>query len=442
MQLSAQLTSALASLLLVVPMFYLGVELFDRRAAFWATVLFQCLPTTGRLLPDGLSEPLFLLFAVTSLVLSMRSLRTGSVLGFLLAGLTGGLAYLTRPEGVLLVSAAGLVLVAAQGVRRWHRPWLRCLACGTALLLGALVVGGPFAWCIGGLTKKNTAEIVIRKLTVNQPRSPVAQPPSHATAGFTPFAAWWNAPDHGPSERTGWALWSLADVLVRGFFYVAWVPALLGLWWFRDRFRSQPGPWVLLANGVPLVAALYSVAVVMGYLSERHTLLILLCGTYWATAAMGLIGDAVASRLSRSRPALAPTPWAQGNLWSAVLLLPLCAFPLLRTLAPLHADRAGFHAAGLWLAGHATLADHIEDPYSWANYYAGRVFLEGQAPTLPTTPSALWYVVLERSSNQHTHLPEVAEAERRAAEGTPVQRWPVRRGKERAEVVVYALPWR
>src|SRR5262249_17996251 len=52
MQLSAQLASALASVLLVVPMFYLGRELFDRRVGFWTSLLFQCLPATSRVLAD------------------------------------------------------------------------------------------------------------------------------------------------------------------------------------------------------------------------------------------------------------------------------------------------------------------------------------------------------------------------------------------------------
>ena len=42
---SAQLVSALASVLLLVPMFYLGREVFERRIAFWSCLLFQCLPT-------------------------------------------------------------------------------------------------------------------------------------------------------------------------------------------------------------------------------------------------------------------------------------------------------------------------------------------------------------------------------------------------------------
>jgi hypothetical protein len=442
MQLSAQLTSAAASLLLVVPMFYLGRELFDHRTAFWSVVLFQCLPAGGRVLADGLSEPLFLLFAVSSLVLSMRSLRNGSAAGFALAGLAGGLAYLTRPEGLLVVGAAGLVLFAIQGVARWRLPWPRWLRCGAALSLGALSVGAPFARCIGGLTKKNTPEAVINTFVADEP-VPDRAPPGGRPSAAPPLAVWWTGPDHGPASRAGWAVWTMAEVLVKGYFYVVWLPVVLGLWWFRDRFRAGPGPWVLAATGVPLTAALYSVALVMGYLSDRHALLLLLCGTCWGVAAVCAVGHAVAAQIPRLRPALAGTVWSRAEVWSAGLLLPLCVLPLPRTLAPLHADRAGFRAAGVWLAEHATLDDHIEDPYSWANYYAGRIFVEDRTPKVPATPTAMWYVVLERSNNAHTHLPEVAAAERRATEsGTVIQVWPVHRGKERAEVVVYAIPWR
>src|SRR5690242_19611882 len=54
MQVSAQLTSVVAGTLLVIPMFYLGRELFSRTVGFWASVLFQFLPASCRVLSDGL----------------------------------------------------------------------------------------------------------------------------------------------------------------------------------------------------------------------------------------------------------------------------------------------------------------------------------------------------------------------------------------------------
>src|SRR5205807_4188326 len=110
MQLSAQITSGLAGILLILPMFYLGKELFDRRVGFWATAIFQCLPVGARVMSDALSESLFLLMSATALLLAVRGFRTGSWRRFALCGLLAGLAYLTRPEGILIVAAVILVL--------------------------------------------------------------------------------------------------------------------------------------------------------------------------------------------------------------------------------------------------------------------------------------------------------------------------------------------
>jgi len=89
MVLSAQLTSAFAGVLLVIPMFYLGKEIFDRRVAFWACLLFQFLPATGRMLSDALTEAIFLLFASSAMFFGVRALQTRSVVTFGLCGLCG-----------------------------------------------------------------------------------------------------------------------------------------------------------------------------------------------------------------------------------------------------------------------------------------------------------------------------------------------------------------
>ncbi len=86
MQLGAQLASALAGILLTAPLFWMGRQLFNRRIGFWAVLVFQCLPCSGRIMADGLSEGVFLLFALTALAFAMYSLRVGSVVGFALAG--------------------------------------------------------------------------------------------------------------------------------------------------------------------------------------------------------------------------------------------------------------------------------------------------------------------------------------------------------------------
>jgi hypothetical protein len=252
----------------------------------------------------------------------------------------------------------------------------------------------------------------------------------------------WSALRHlKPPSRYLWAFKALYVEMGKGFFYVAWLPALLGLWWFRDLFRRVPGAWVLGLTCLLLTALLYRVAEKMGYLSDRHLLLVILCGSYWAVAAVGVFGQRLASGVRRLKPAWAESGWTDGRVWSLALLLLLTASPLPRTLERLHAERAGFRTLGHWLAEHTLPGDFIEDPYCWANYYAGRVFLEG-SPDLPTEQPRCYYVVLEESLNKHPHLVSLALAmlHVQADGAVSIHRERVRRGKQEAALVVYKVP--
>ena len=195
MQLSAQLSSGIAGVLLVIPMFLLGKHLFDRRVGFGGTLLFQCLPSGGRVLGDGLSEALFLLFAAWALVLCRPGISVSrSWLWFGLAGLASGLSYLTRPEGLILAAAMGVVLVGAQAVVRWRRPWWNLAACCATLTVATLLVAGPYMALIGGLTVKQAANRVGEKLRTAYLRAPDLQIPERQLAslgiGIPLFADW------------------------------------------------------------------------------------------------------------------------------------------------------------------------------------------------------------------------------------------------------------
>jgi|SRR5579875_1213052 len=435
-QLSTQLVSALASVLLLVPMFYLGREMFDRHIAFWACLLFQCLPASGKVMGDGLSEALFLLFACTGLWLAALALRQRRGELFAWTGLASGLAYWTRPEGALIAAATGLVLLGMQLSKRWRQPGTKILLHGSVLSLAALAVMTPYMLIIGGLTVKNTPNLLMNQQRPDadwekrlRPQTSASKPskkiPSSrrisTAAGSVLLAAWF-----GPGDRTfdklannitdlrelhnfrmpSRYLWAFKAFLLeagKGFFYVVWLPALLGLWWRRDRFRWVPGVWVSLLVCSTLCLLLYLMAEKMGYLSDRHLLLIVLCGTYWAVAGVFVIGEKLALGAARLWPNRPTGRWTNGRTWSLALLLLLVLAPLPRTLARLHAERIGFRSLGHWLAQHTLPGDFIEDPYCWAYYYAGRVFLEGRRD-LPASKPSCFYVVLEESKNRHARL--------------------------------------
>jgi hypothetical protein len=451
MQLSAQLTSAIAGVLLVLPMFLLGRELFDRRVAFGATLLFQCLPSGGRVLGDGLSEALFLLFAVWAIYLATVGLRGRSLVPFALAGLASGLAYLTRPEGLIIAAVTGLVLVGSQVVRRWRRPWGNLVGAGVALSLATVLVGSPYMVTVRGLTVKQSDIRVWDKLRHLLHLAEVADRRVATLGTGLPLFAEWSDPNpdaHVPSERVVWGVQALANMLIRGFFWSSWLPALVALWVRRDLFWQVPGTWVIALLCCLIAASLYAVAVVVGYMSDRHLLLVILLGCYWAAAGVPILGAWAARIVGRLRPAWHGSRWTDGAVWAAGLWVFLCAGPLFRTLETLHADRAGFREAGYWLAEHAQSGDVITDAYAWSNYYAGHVFTE-VAPEdgLPFTPAParepkVRYVVMEVSDNKHARLQTEDPEKLLAAGGRVEQKWPLSNRKDHAEVQVFVVPMR
>jgi hypothetical protein len=438
MQRSAQLVSALAGILLVLPMYLLGRELFDRRIAFWAVVLFQCLPATGRFLSDGISEALFILLVATALWLGVRSLRTRSAIGFGLAGHCCGLAYLTRIEGGLVVVAIGAVLVWCQLIRgqRWS---LRQFAmCGYCLLLGALVLAGPYMAVIGGITNKQSIHSTLQNHIVETGGTYTAR---------IPLAVWWVG--EADADKSWWGLRALGTELSRGAFHIGLPAALLGLWVCRDRIRRTPGMWVLLLLSTGMAVVLWRLANVMGYLSDRHCLVILFCAMYWTAAGFQAAGEWIGRFL---RPYLGEWTrqrglWRQvleerftsGRALAAMLLLATLAVALPKSVEPLHGNRAGLRQAGLWLNEHADACDQIVDPYCWSHYYAGCVFRENSTTCPAPGHTPVCYVVVEQSKSEHPRLTGLEEAKTLAKEGHEVFHWSGKQGKNKAEVIVYEV---
>jgi len=466
MVLSSQLANALGGILLVIPMFFLGKELFGARAGFWAALLFQCLPICAQVTSDGLSDGLFLLLLATGLLFGVQALNRRSVARLFLCGLATGLAYLTRPEGALVAVATVFVLALSQALPACRWPWRRAAVGVVALGLGALVCAGPYMAVIGALTVKPSARrmvsdphVLLRQDgssggTALQGRPDGSGESSHATAraSVAPLrltnvllASWWvDEGVDGPPTLT-WSLKAVANETIHAFQYVAWGPALVGLWWFRQRWRERPGLLLPLALCGLVALILGRLALALGYLSERHTLVLVLCGSLWAGAALVRGADSWPGLLARWRGRPLSARWAT-VLPTAVLLL-WTVWCLPAALKPLHANRTGYRKAGEWLADRVQPGDLILDPFCWAHYYAGGVGQEQQPGPVAATHQPLCYVVLPdvTSTNAHNRFTMVlGPAQKLAAQGDVVFRWAPDAGQKRryrAEPVkVLAVP--
>ena len=407
--LSAQLVSVLASLLTIVPIYFTGKLLFGRNAALIAAAMFQALPVCVSVTTDGLSEGVFFLFVTTGLYFAVSGLRQAAIWRFFACGVGIGLAYLTRPEGgELAICIAGVIFVTAIAAGKLRLPSLQL----AALALGTLPFVGVYVGVTGELTRKPTSHRMLTGDSVEALR-PVRSP--------IVFATFWNEPLQGGQSRSWWAAASLFRETARSSHYFGLLWATIGLWLMRHKVRRDPAKWLILSLAALHALLLWRMAVVIGYLSERHTMLLALLCCFWCGAAVVTIGQ----WLQRTR------------LMLAAALIFVVAAGLPSILRPMHANRAGHRQAGNWMAKNITSEDEVIDPFCWAHFYAGCVFREGK-DFIPAQHTR--YVVLERPEASHSRLMMIEEAQQLAKRGTPVYHWPESTPVDQAKVVVYRVP--
>lgn len=389
-QSSAQAANLLAGVLLALPMFLIGRDLFDPRVGFWGALLFQLLPVPARVTADTLSEGTYLLWMACAVYFAIRAFQTRGTLWFALTGIAGGLAYLVRPEGVLVIALTGALLIGMQVLRSSRIPWLQFLACLGALGLAAILTAAPYWIAIGHVTNKPSTRTLINNLIqramggVTSSSEKALTPP--AAGGLLLASRFTDGVDGVEHDEVGpwFALYEVLDELSKAFYYVTWIPGVIGLVWCVRRVRQSPGLLLILLLPLVSLLVLWQLALRVHYVSERHTLLIVMCGCLFSAAALFRGADLVASTRFGLWPAAVFTALQRIPIrrrWRLVVTTALLVFlslGLTQTLKPLHKHRLGHKLAGLWLAEQLQPGDSIVDPYALAYYYAGRR-LDGEA---------------------------------------------------------------
>jgi hypothetical protein len=435
MQYAGQLTSMLAALVLLYPMYHLGRLLFDRRVGFGGALLFQYLPISGHHLSDGISEALFLLFVATALLQAVRALQASSVPRFVLCGVFIGLAYFTRPEGALILLGAAGVLFAMQLRSSTRLAWRQFGWSASALLGASAACAAPYLWVVG-LTQKWSVLLVINAIKHAITHFLSYLPGVQAAGGGGPLFAL----SFTPSDDTSAQLLHSARALVlevsNGYHYVGVLPAALGLFWSFGRLRRMPGFWALVLYCTIHTSILLALALTVSYVSDRHVMVLVLCGTYFAVAGLCELPR-------RVLPAPGPVTrlWLLPSFWSVVLFAGLIGFCLPKTLQPLHANRLGNKEVGRWLSKELQPGDMVDDDHCWSHYYAGEVFRERDDPKLSPEQQPTCYVVITRAQNRDVGVTRRQREEALLSEGARlVYHWPPNRQVEQAQIVVYSRP--
>jgi len=427
---SAQIVSWLAALLLIWPMYYLGKALLGPAAAFGGVLLFQCLPVSGHHLSDGVSESLFCLWIASALLFAVRGMQTLRARLFVLSGMFAGLAYLTRPEGALAAAAAGCALCLAQACRTTRRPWRVWSGAMAGLTASAALVGAFLAVPICGLSPKPSVDAVGDSVGDLFGRAPPSTP------AVALFAVAYQ-PDDAAPRRVLLSADAVCRELLRGMHYAGLALVLIPVLSRRRReLFAHPGVWVTTGYSLLHAAALVALAMSVNYVSDRHVLPLVMLLSY--LAALGVYQVAAWADAAWRKTALEPARAAQVGVAALVLLIAATCLP--RTLGRLHENRAGHHAAGLWLAPRLAPGDMVDDDHAWSHYYAGQVFLERKDPPAPPDYQPLCYVVMTRSRDPEVAAARLAKERKLKRRGSLVYHWPRDRTVEEARVVVYAVP--
>jgi hypothetical protein len=404
--------------------------LFSRNVGFAAALLFQVLPVPAKITSDGLTEGAYLLATSVAIVLGVRAVRRPRISGFLLCGLATGTSYLVRPEGLIIAAAPGAVALWLGLTRRWPRD--TALARLTALAVGVALVSVPYMALIGKITNKISGQEILNPLGPPKPVYHGADSTPRGVTGLALFAEWWNDEKDSGKSREQWAVTAVFKETSKSANYVIWPLAIFAMIALRRKFSTEPGLAVLAVLIAINFALLIYLAVRVGYVSERHTVLLTMLACQFAAAGLPLLAAGIGQLL--------PSVERLGvRITAASLLVALVASSLPFALKTMHPQREGHKHAGRWLASHMTDNDAIVDPFCWAEWYAGRTLYR---TSWNPAPSRNTYVIWEnKSESPHSRLPVHPEAERlKKLPGARIAySWPENVPAEEAAVQVWKL---
>jgi hypothetical protein len=424
-QTAAQAAAVLALVLAVVPIYLLGRDLFEEETtAVLGCVLVFANPITAYIAVNVLSETTFLLFWAWGLWASVRFLREGRFLWLPWAIGFGALAYLTRPEGLLLHIALVATLLMLPLHRLTRIYWPRWWAAVALLVLGPAVLVGPYVAFKGGLGTKPAVARVIGTMPDSPPEALERERP--LPPGQTAVQTYSIAAARVFKAFRGAITWPLIPLAVLGL-----VVARPGV----ERARI----WLFLA----VIEAASAIALLRlhatgGYLTVRHALVpglifILASANGLAWLMKWVVIDARKLGLGEGR--LRPGPAIWGLLLAAAVF-----WPLSRSITPYNSSFAAYRMAGWWISERPDVnADaKVLDFTDWSLFFSGKPgYGIGKVEEAAAQPETRWVVVRDAHLHGHGRSGELARA--LVAGREPVVRFPEHPAPHQLQVAIYDL---
>ncbi|MEI7923775.1 MAG: glycosyltransferase family 39 protein [Planctomycetota bacterium] len=355
---AAWTASLIHGILIVIPLYWIGRNLFGDPVAWLGVVAFYAVPHTSQILADALSESTFLHFWCWSVGFALEFLKRGRPGWLLGVAASGAMAYWTRPEGLLICIALGLTILVTPLLPSTRVDWPRLGQVLAMLGLATAIFSVPVILSRGSIATKPA----IAKVLGLQKRAAV-----HAVERERPL-------DPNQTELETWAIASSA-------FYQSTKQATTGLGlalaligfitWTRPNAAAARSGLLIVFILSLAAAALIRLYATQGYCAPRHTLVpsqILLIGSgaglYWVSSRlMGLVAKIkLVPNAIQAQPG--PAIWLMiASVW--------CVSQADAFLKPIGHDALGYRLAGEYLQNEiGSTNEPIIDLTGWAPYYA------------------------------------------------------------------------
>lgn len=365
-------------ILLTIPVYLLGRELLGDRAAWIACALLPANPVIGSTVVNAISESTFLLAWTWGLWAAVKYLRDGRFLWLPITLGFGALAYLGRPEGLLLPASILATLAVVPLWRSTRINWPRWWAAVAFVTIGSAAVVGPYMAAKGKLVSRPG---IARVLGLQ------AQSAANALERDAPLTS-------GQTAAQTYRLGAIrvAETLGANIPIALLAAAALGLLVARD--GSIPTrTWLFL--GVVFTAsilALIRLYATAGYCSPRNALvpgLLLMMaaakGLDWLMKTISFDGRFVGLPGERIRPGAAV--WALAIV--PLILLPRIGEPVISTPGPFNV----YWDAGIWLSSDEAQEGKPLDLTDWSLYFSRREGLNfADLPLAASDPDVRWVV--------------------------------------------------
>ncbi len=132
---AARIVNIAAMVIATIPLFGITRILFNRNAAFWATLCFALTPEANEQIPSVLRDPVFLLLALATVHFFLKGLASKSIQFIFGALILAGSSFLFRVEGVVLLMAP-IFYLSLKGMMTKDAPEKRFLRQSLALWIG------------------------------------------------------------------------------------------------------------------------------------------------------------------------------------------------------------------------------------------------------------------------------------------------------------------